>query len=277
MIFHPRFERLARFATRDGAADDLGRTAAHISTCTRCRERVGWVRDARTVLRAADGPTAPAGAWERIQSRIEAGDVVLLPGADAPRSDVRRRGRRSRRIAVAASLVLAAGAAAAVAPGPVRQWLERSIAAIAAIATPERGGPESDDVAATDRVRRTTLVVPAANGGVTVDISEPDPALEVRIRASDAPELEVEASGDAAAARFHSGTGRLSISEAGAGVLVVRLPRGLDRATVGVDGQPYVIKRGDELRVLAPLADTAGSEIVLWPGRRDANDQGRLR
>lgn len=273
MILHPRFERLARFAARDGAADDRGRTAAHISACPRCRATVTWVRNARTVLCAADGPTAPPSAWARIQARIEAGDVVLLPDANVPRRDARRPGRRSRRIAIAASLVLVAGATAAVTSGPARQWLERSIAAIAA---PARGGAESDDVAATDVARRTTVIVPAANGGVTVDINESHPALEVRIRTTDAPELEVEASGSAAAARFHSGTGRLTINEAGAGVLVVRLPHALDRATIGVDGQPYVIKRGDELRVLAPLADTAGSEIVLRPARVPS-DTARLR
>lgn len=263
-MLHPRFTRLVSFPTGEVAAAGRSRTAAHVSSCPGCRETVTWMRDARAALRTADGPGVPAGAWERIQACLEAGDVVLLPGADVRTRDARRRGVPGRRIAIAASLVLAAGAAAAVAPWPsVREWIERTI--VAATGS-EPAAPQSHDAGAAGEERRTTLIVPAANGGVTVDIDGAGPGLEVRIRTGDIPELEVEASGGAAVARFQSGSGRLSITDAGAGVIVLRLPDALDRATIGVDGTPYVTKRGDELRVLAPFADTVDSEIVLRPG-----------
>ncbi|MGH7555816.1 MAG: hypothetical protein ACREMQ_22675, partial [Longimicrobiales bacterium] len=109
----------------------------------------------------------------------------------------------------------------------------------------------------------TTLIVPAENDAVGVDIETPAAGLEVRVRVIDARELEVQASGAAASARFRSGSGRLTITQPGAGRIVLVVPRAVGHVTVRVDGASYFVKDGDQLRVLAPSADTVGSEIVL--------------
>jgi hypothetical protein len=102
------------------------------------------------------------------------------------------------------------------------------------------------------------------DGVATVDVDAPDPALEIRVRLVDAPELEARAVGSAAAgATFHPRPGNLRVRNAGAGELELLLPRDASRVTVRVNGEPYLVKEGAQIRLLRPAAEPAGSEVVL--------------
>lgn len=265
MTAHPHFERLALFASEDLKATERARTAAHVSSCADCSAAVKWVRDARAALRAAESPRAPAHVGSRVQARLESGDVVLLPRAEPLEARTSDHRARSRWIA-AAALLLTAGALSAAIPGsPVRQWLEASISELLAPApgtAPEPASTPDVTDAANERAH-IALRVGAAAGVVTIDIEGPDPGLELRVRTADTHELELQASGAAAGARFSSGGGRLTIRRPGPGTVALVVPRQLPSAELRVDGRPYVVVNRGELRVLAPLADTAGSEIIL--------------
>jgi hypothetical protein len=230
-----------------------------MTRCDDCRATLAWVRETRVALRDSNGLAAPS-AWASIEARLIAGDAVLLPSADAPaRASQQRSGLK---VAAGVLLLVCAGAVSAVVPGsPVRAWIASLTSAMSGPRVAPVVPPDSTRGAAAETV--TTLIVPAVNGAVRVDIEAPDAGLELRVRVSETSELEVQASGAAAAARFRSGSGRLTIAQPGAGRIVLVLPRSVGLVTVRVDGTSYLVKERDQLRVLAPLADTAGSEIIL--------------
>jgi hypothetical protein len=261
MRLHPEVERLARFASDELAMAERTRTAKHMARCTDCRATLAWVSGVRETLREANGPHAPSGAWARIEARLAEGEVVLLPSLEPTTPTVVRSARF--RVAAAALLLIFAGAVAALVPGsPLRRWLERPTTRDAApLVEPTAPSDTAPPPASDEPV--TTLIVPAENGTVGVDIETPAAGLEVRVRIIDANEMEIQAMGAAASARFRSGSGRLTIAQPGAGRIVVVVPRGVPHVTVRVDGTSYLVKDRDQLRVLAPLADTVGSEIVL--------------
>lgn len=218
----------------------------------------------RTVLRATGLRRAPFGAWDRIQARIEGGDVVLLADVEPAEDAAEAHPVRGRWVVAAVVLLVVAVALSAAIPGsPLRRWLEGNTPVRDTTTPDEPAAVPSGDSVVEAGVLQTTLIVAAIDGSVSIEIERADPALDLRVRTTDASQTEVRVSGMAATARFRSGPGRLTIAQPGAGAILLLLPRGVERITLRVDGTPYLVKDGERLRVLAPLADTAGSEIIL--------------
>jgi hypothetical protein len=107
------------------------------------------------------------------------------------------------------------------------------------------------------------LIVEPVNETVAIVLEQPAPGVRLRVRVAEAGAVEVRASGNASAAQFRSGSGRLTVSNAPAGELTLTIPRTLARFRIEVDGSVYLSKERGQMRVFAPVADTVGSEIVL--------------
>ncbi|HEY7768499.1 MAG TPA: hypothetical protein VIB55_10100, partial [Longimicrobium sp.] len=100
-------------------------------------------------------------------------------------------------------------------------------------------------------------------GAVRVMLGQVGPGLRVRVRLADAEHVDVRATGAAADAQFRTAPGRVSITGAAEGEIVIALPRAVRRAAIVVGDRTYMTKDGEQLHVLAPAADTAGAEIVF--------------
>jgi hypothetical protein len=278
---HPALDQLRAFA--DGEEPDAARasrTAAHLRDCAGCRARVTALRERRNQLREATTLAPPAGAWERILARREAGEELLLPAGPVPIAVPEARPEADPRVSylrrAAVLLIGVAGIASATVPGsPVRAWLGTVLgggqieapagtssasdtlsapAPVAAPPAPAAGGPEAG-----------IAVLPAA-GEVRVVVVDAGPALRIRVRLTDKGHAEARGRGAAADAGFASGRGRITVTGAEAGgELEVLLPRGARRASLTVDGRRYVALEDGSLTVLVP-ADSSGAEIV-FPGR----------
>lgn len=258
MKLHPTIDSLQQFAGHEGG----GRIADHLAGCTECRETVVWVRSARDMLRQGGEIAAPADAWERIRTRLADGDLVLLP-ADSVPEDRAQSIRPLVRAAAAGLILLAAGVAAAVPGSPVREWLRDVVARI----DPPTAASVDSPFAPVEVGAPTIVAIEPYAGSAAVDVTDPDTAVQLRVRLVREAALTVRADGDAAGATFSSGPGRLTIAGPGNGDIRIDVPRDAANVTISVDGRPYLVRRGGELRIYLPGVDTAGAEIVL-PIRR---------
>jgi hypothetical protein len=266
MITHLTLDHLRAYAAGDLTPRRRARTASHLAGCSRCRELAAWCEAVQSAARNAAGIPVPEGAWERIASRLHAGEAVLLPASDDAFSTAPRPWHRRAWVRAAAVLLLFAGVASATVPGsPFRTWFAGSApeAAPSGGEPTAPGGGERASALAVEEVPEAALLVPPVAGAVAITIERPDPSLRIRVRLSEGEEVEVQARGGAADARFRTAPGRLAIAEAGAGEVVLALPRTVGRVTLQVDGSSYLTAERGQLRVLLPVADTAGSEIVL--------------
>ena len=224
----------------------------HVGQCTACSAELNRIRAlSATFGNAVDFLDPPA------------------PTQAAYASVLRRRARRwgmetRRMLARAAVLVLAvAGIASATIPGsPVREWLVDRFGpqSISTHEQPQAPAPEAPSAGAEPSAG---IAIVPAGGSVQVVLEGVNPALRVRVRLEDDELVDVRATGAASDAQFRTGPGGISVTGGGAGEIQVILPRSLGRATVLVDGKPYLIKEGGQIRVLAPAADSAGAEIVF--------------
>lgn len=104
---HPHESHLSDYVEGALSPDERRRLADHLADCTRCRNRVRFIRELRTALRDLPTPSPRSTLFEEIWERREAGERRILPVAPpAPPS-----GRRS--WAAAAAIVLALLGAAA--------------------------------------------------------------------------------------------------------------------------------------------------------------------
>ena len=103
-------------------------------------------------------------------------------------------------------------------------------------------------------------------GRVRVVLSDVGPALRVRVRLSDGEYVDVRGTGAAADARFRTGPGRVSVTGAASGEIHIAIPRHVRHATIVAGERTFLVKDGDQIRVLAPAADTAGPEIIFRVG-----------
>jgi hypothetical protein len=108
-----------------------------------------------------------------------------------------------------------------------------------------------------------TLVLEATDDVIVVSLERPQQDVRLLVRFVESGEPEVQATGAAADAQFRSAAGRLTIANASGGGLVLTIPRTMSRVRVEVDGEAYLTKEYGRIQVLAPAADTAGSEILL--------------
>jgi hypothetical protein len=196
---------------------------------------------------------------------------------DDPAAEVVLRRRLKRRamfawslgsLARAAVLVLgfAAVASAALPSSPVRGWAVAAWGRAAELFG--RGG--SAQAAAQERVQQPVTKAPPAgvsilpaDGRVRIVLTGPAPESRIHVQLVDEPRAAVQATGGAATARFRIGTGRIEVVGGGAGDVHIEVPRGAQDVQVEVDGKPYVVKQGTDLRVLAPVVDSTGPEVIL--------------
>jgi hypothetical protein len=264
MLMHPRMDRLQAYGAGELTGEPKRSTAAHIAQCPRCRATVDWIHDVRSTIRV-EAPEPPANSWAQIAARVQARDAVLLPVEEsAP-----ERGATVRALRVAAiTLLIAAGAAASV----PREWL-RTVAD-AVLPASWFDGPEdapANEPAQTDApAGPVILLVEPAAGALRIALERPRDGVRIHVRMVDASELEVRATGGAAAATFRTSPGRIEIAGADSGAVMLALPRGVASVRIDVDGTPYLLKERGRVRIMAPTADTIGAEYIL-PVRAGSN------
>jgi hypothetical protein len=203
---------------------------------------------------------APPDAWQRISARLADGEAVVLPLASRAPSKAPRI-----RVAGIVMLVIAAAAAAATIPGsPLRNWITRVRSVTPNV--PEVEVPVAPS-RAVEPIQSTTFIVMPVNGLVTVAFVNPAEGARVHIRFTEDGDVAVQAGGAASSAVFRSSEGRLTVAELEAGDLEIAIPGSLARIRVEVDGRVYLTKQNERIQVLAPTADTVGSEFVLPIGK----------
>lgn len=227
----------------------------HLARCAECRATLAALRSASERLSEAlhviDRP-APA---------IESAAAIATAGVRRGRRWIWRGAKGPVAWARAAALVIAAaGVAAAAVPGsPVREWLERAFGAAES--------PSEQDAIQADREAATVtdpsgVAVPLQDGAVRVRLTQPSPDAIVRVRLVDGERAAVRAEG----ARYRTGPGRIDVVQAGAGEVVIEIPRSAREARVEVDGGLVVLKEGSDLRLMTPTADAVGAELLFRAG-----------
>jgi hypothetical protein len=240
---------LQRMLDGELAGPELGGVQQHLSGCPGCRAE----------LRALEAAFATVALQVPL---LDPHEVSL----DLAHAAWRRRMRGEwklhlrRQLPRAAIILLAvAGVASATVPGgPLWRWLEslrhEQPAAVASTETVPTGGPAAAGFAG--------VSIDPADGELTVVVERASRELRIRVRLADQPRMSVRGIGDAAAAQFSMGRGRVNVAEVGAGELEVVIPRTANRATISVDGRRFLLKDGETVHVLVP-ADSAGAEIVF--------------
>jgi hypothetical protein len=157
---------------------------------------------------------------------------------------------------------VAAAASAAVPGSPVRGWLEEALAP----------APSVSDVTPAPAPVRAAVPAAALEAGVSV---EPlDGSVRVAVRGAsgdvvvhaeivDGPRAGVYALGTAASARFSTGPGSIDVSDVSGGELRIELPRSALRATVRVNGEEYLTKEADQLRLAVPAAGRSATAVTF--------------
>jgi len=254
---HPTLDRLRAFTAAEAAPSERARLAEHVLGCERCRATTHWIGAVRAGAESVTGVQADASAWDRIERRVAAGEVVLLPVAPARPVGGARPGWL--RAAAAAIAVFVAAAGVAAIPGtPWNEWIRERIGADAPAAAGRSAAPPYDAASAVNE-----LAVPLLAGALDVAIESPGAGLMLRVRLADEDEVGVRATGGAAGAQYRAGTGRLVIEDAAGGEIALTIPRSARLVRVSVDGAPWIEHRAGRLIVLAPEADTVGSDILL--------------
>lgn len=223
----------------------------HLEACGECRLQLDEIR------------SAAAGFTAALATLDSPAPVV----SDATVQAVRRRAREQRRphgwadLRRAAVLVVGfAAVASATLPGsPVNRWVRGLVQQEERVAAVET----APTATATDAgfVGEAGVSVLPEGGTVRVVLTGVTPALQVRARLTDEPRAGVFANGAAASARFSTAPGRIEVTGATAGELLIELPRAAVGATVEVDGRRYIAKQDDRLRLTIPTAESSGEEV----------------
>jgi hypothetical protein len=230
-----------------------GSTAAalegHVGGCRTCTAEAERLRllsaTFERALSVLDPAVSTQMAYAALQRRRRA---AWMPG-----------GRRA--LARAAVLLLAvAGIASATLPGsPVRAWIGERFGGAAEV-------PSSARPPAAPAEPLAGVEILPREGSVHVVLTNAGGGLRVRVRLADAEYVDVRGTGAAAGARFRAAPGRITVDGAEGGEVHIALPRRLRHAVVTVGGRTYLVKEGEQMRVLTAGVDTAGSELVFRVG-----------
>lgn len=231
---------------------------AHVAGCEPCRTELAW-------LRAASGELHGALAHLDRPAPVARDYAVAWPRKAGP---ARRMLHALPRAAVFV-LGFAAVASATIPGSPVRRWVEEVLAPAPQVATTaaprpaERAaGPELETSAAVAAPVEAGVSIRPEDGAVSIRLRDASPELRIRAVLTDGERAGVFATGAAAEARFSTGPGRIEVVGAGPGELRVELPRS-GAATVEVDGQPYLVKEGEQLRLSVPPVDSSATEVMF--------------
>ncbi|MGI9037853.1 MAG: hypothetical protein ACR2GQ_03225 [Gemmatimonadota bacterium] len=244
MIGRPRRHvsefQLRNFDHSDCGDDVRGAVSRHLRECAGCRERLASIRSIR---QAAAQETAPGSAdlWPAIERRIGLEDEVLLPPA-AGREPTRRasrsvrRGRRTRRPLFAAAVLLFATAVGVLAAtrGSLPAWF------------PSLPGQHEPRV--TEPAGPAGIEVPVPATGLVIDLRTAGAGLRLRVQSGGDDLASIELSGTSTSTRFVSGPDRVTIVDAEAGTLDVRIPA--TAAPVRITDDGTTLARVDAGRIL---------------------------
>ena len=86
------------------------------------------------------------------------------------------------------------------------------------------------------------------------------------VRFVDAKLASVQTDSSARNVTFRGAAGRMNILNLGTSDAEIRLPRTLANASIEVNGTPYLVKEGDQLRVTGPTVRRTTDEIVFRTG-----------
>ena len=244
--------------------DEATGVAEHLMVCTDCRVRLGELRMAGEEFRQALGDldTQPA--------RPDPAAVMPLRLRQERNAGSRRTGFGRRALSRAAILLLvAAGAAAAVVPGsPLRELIERlssERAEPAMVEVPARPVDQSEPPAP----GIGSITVTPVDGRVAVSVRRFATGSTIRVRFGSGPDASATLLSGLNGARFSVGPGSLFVVGPGnstAGEILIELPRGLNSATVSVDGKRMLVASPDGLRRPGDPSGVPEDEVVLRVG-----------
>jgi anti-sigma factor RsiW len=251
---------------------DAADVAAHLMTCTECRSRLGELRLAGERLRAALAELESGLLPDA--SRLPRSKRPAQPDVDRVASDSRVRPGRSgfgagRSLARAAVMLLAvAGAAAAVVPGsPLRLLIERLVSnpvvSIPVEPPDARAEPESVNPGI------ASVTVSPAEGRVRVMVRQFPRGTVIRVRLEEGRDVRARLLSGQEGVRFSVGTGSLYMvgSESGEpSEILIDLPRGLNSATLEVDGKRELVASGGAFLRPGGSGELPQDEVVLRVG-----------
>lgn len=176
-------------------------------------------------------------------------DACQTVDVQAPQRSVKSLGRRRllpRMPLARAALFLigfAAIASAAIPGSPVRAWISYALHSIGVL--PDSNQPAarvaSEPRASADAAEKSNdaaaLSIEPANGRVLVVLTNVSKEAQIRVRVVETERAQVQASGEAAQARFKTGAGRIELIGVGRGEVIVDLPSSVKEARVEADGR----------------------------------------
>lgn len=223
----------------------------HMASCGECGAEFEALRDASTVLTAA---LRELDADERPRR------VALIPPSARTRWF-----RRGFALPKAAALLISftAAAFAAVPGSPLRVWLADRSEPVETLAATDSEPEEIARVAQPDDDRETGVSMNVASGDLRVLLTDPGPELRIRALITDGPRASVYAVDDPGSARFSTAAGVVEVIGAASGELRIEIPAMAVSATVEVDGTPYLIKDGQQLRLVVSPDDRSGPEVLF--------------
>lgn len=231
--------------------DEVGARAeieAHVRTCGTCSAELDRLRSASSLFANAMHSVdvqAPAVAAPSAITSI----APIRPAFAAAPVAQHERPWLSVPLARAAMLLLGfAAAASATIPGsPVRAWISDALRTAgvleqeqpAARVVPETpasaGAVDQGDGAA-------ALSIEPVNGRIRIILTSVSASANVRVRMVEADRALVQASGDAAKARFVTGPGRIEMIGVGSGDVVIEMPNSVRDASVVADGKVLFVR-----------------------------------
>jgi anti-sigma factor RsiW len=220
----------------------------HVGGCRACTAEAERLRLLSATFERAHSVLDPAVSTQMAYAALQRRRAAWMPG-----------GRRA--LARAAVLLLAvAGIASATLPGsPVRGWIGERFGGTAEV-------PSSVRPPAAPAEPLAGVEILPREGSVHIVLANAGEGLRVRVRLADAEYVDVRGTRAAAGARFRTAPGRITVDGADGGEVHIALPRRLPNAVVTVGGRTYLVKEGEQMRVLTTGVDTAGAELVFRVG-----------
>ncbi len=236
----------------------------HLMVCTDCRARLGELRMAGEEFRHALGEldaqfdrTAPATPMPLRQRRARAASArhAVLG--------------RTALMRAAVLLLAVAGAATAVVPGfPLRQLIDRLVNDRAKPAHVEAPAVPVEEAEAPAPGIASVTVAPV-DGRVAVSVRRFAAGSIIRVRFGTGSEVRATLVNGPGGARFSVGSGSLFVVGTGSSTtdeILIELPRGLNSATVDVDGKRILVASPDGLRRSGDPSGVPEDEVVLRVG-----------
>jgi hypothetical protein len=262
MTAHPTDGLIRAFL--DNEIEPAGRheILAHLDDCAACQGVVQEVRsrDDRVTLALEKLDTMPPTDFALAALKRRVRETAR------PRFRIQGLGR-----AAAVALLLLGGAASALPGSPVREWISSGWDRITGGSALEEGVTPPEDSPIPSPASEEAGAGIGVSGGI------------VELRVEGLPEGEeitvLLVEGDQAgiygpaSTRFRTEDGRVEafVTEGG---IRVELPRAVNRATVVVNGIPYLRKSGDSLEILGPVKDSAAAEIRFRGGAGTGSTDG---